>query len=171
MAVGGKKPWKNYIVVHLRPRGPNKHDEPIQELTKCWNQFGRPNLGHLYPMIFRKKIKPNWRQKCEAEVKNADVDAPGRYDDWRALHSVFVMGDIVAEAEQGFILPPPGQWGEWVQSNMGPVEERAKAGDEVMQALVAEVKNGLGKGAIVVGESRQWSFTPKRGGLPGPYQY
>jgi hypothetical protein len=43
-----------------------------------------------------------------------------------------------------------------VQSNMGYIEEKAKAGDEVMQALSAEVKNGLGKGPV--GESKRWSL-------------
>jgi hypothetical protein len=105
-----------------------------------------------------KKIKQKRLDEWEEVYKNPDVNVLGKLDDRRALHGVYVVEDISAQAKQGFMLPPPDQWGEWVQSNMGCIEERAKAGDEVMQALVAEVKNGLSKGSV--GESKRWGFTP-----------
>jgi hypothetical protein len=69
-------------------------------------------------------------------------------DDRRGLHHVLVMEDIAAGAEQECLLPPAGQDGLWVQSNMGMIEGRARAGDKSMQALVQEVRNGLGNGTV-----------------------
>lgn len=64
----------------------------------------------------------------------------GRLDDERALHNVFLMEDIVAGAEQGFVLPVAGKDGEWAERNMDAFEKRAGEGDESMEALVREYK-------------------------------
>lgn len=60
----------------------------------------------------------------------------GRLDDPLALHNVFLFEDIVAGAEQGFVLPQAGKDGEWAKENMGEFERRAGEGDESMQRLV-----------------------------------
>jgi hypothetical protein len=71
--------------------------------------------------------------------KNGD----GRLDDERALHNVFLMEDIVAGAEQGFVLPKAGDDGNWTKENMAEFERRAADGDESMRVLVGEVKAKL----------------------------
>lgn len=71
----------------------------------------------------------------------------GRLDDEKALHNCFIMEDIAAGAEQGFVLPVAGRDGAWIEENMGEFERRAEEGDESMRALIAEYKAGMGKGS------------------------
>lgn len=70
-------------------------------------------------------------------------EGEGRLDDARALHNVFLMEDIVAGAEQGFLLPVAGMDGEWARENMKAFEKRAGEGDESMKELVGEFKSKL----------------------------
>lgn len=67
----------------------------------------------------------------------------GRLDDERALHNVFLMEDVAAGAEQGFVLPVAGRDAEWAKENMGEFEKRAGDGDESMGLLVREFKAKL----------------------------
>ncbi|KAF2645963.1 hypothetical protein P280DRAFT_390252, partial [Massarina eburnea CBS 473.64] len=63
---------------------------------------------------------------------------PGWLSDARALDSVFIMGDMDAAAEQGFVVPQAGAEGdgEWVEGNMGAFRERVEAGDTGLVGLV-----------------------------------
>ena len=56
------------------------------------------------------------------------------------LDTVFIMGDIVAGFEQGFMLPEAGEDGKWIRTNLGEFERRAEKGDGVMRELVEEVR-------------------------------
>ncbi|KAF2631260.1 hypothetical protein BU25DRAFT_386290 [Macroventuria anomochaeta] len=95
-------------------------------------------LGHLRP-------RPNNAEKLSHIVKTITAiwNEHARPVDSRALHNVFLMEDIVAGAEQGFVLPVPGKDGEWVRENMGEFERRAGDGDESVRALVQEYKSKL----------------------------
>lgn len=70
-------------------------------------------------------------------------EGDGRLDDERALHNVFLFEDIVAGAEQGFVLPQAGKDGEWASENMHAFKRRAEDGDESMGALVKEYRSKL----------------------------
>lgn len=136
--VGGKKHMTNYIHAHLRPRGDReKLDLLVKEITKIWNKHARTKHYTLLP-----------KSKNAQRVERADEDAPGRLDDPRALHNIFIFEDIAAGAEQGFLLPVAGKDREWVQENMGAFGKRAAEGDESMVKLLDEVKGGLGKGEV-----------------------
>lgn len=52
----------------------------------------------------------------------------------------FVYGDIVAGFEYGFPIPEAGKDREWMRENLSAFEAKADEGDEVMQDLVAEIK-------------------------------
>ena len=79
----------------------------------------------------------------ETGVGCAPKSGEGRLDDERALHNVFLMGGIVAGAEQGFVLPVAGKDGEWVEANMKEFERRAADGDDSMRVLLQEYKSKL----------------------------
>jgi hypothetical protein len=116
----------------------------IEEITQAWNMHARPDYKDSLPLVGKLKRDEQGRwSEAEAEAK-----ATGRLDDRRGFHHVLIMEDIAAGAEQGFLLLPAGQVGAWVQSNMGIIEGRARAGDKSMQALVQEVRNGLGNGTV-----------------------
>lgn len=122
--VGGKRQDKqNYIVGHIRPR-PASARQKVQELVKgimaTWDEVVRPD----------------------------GTGASGRLDDERSLHNVFIMEDITAGAEQGFMLPVAGQDAGWVDENIAEFEKRAKEGDVSMQGLLQEIKIGIGKGPV-----------------------
>jgi hypothetical protein len=67
----------------------------------------------------------------------------GRLDDERTLHNVFLMEDIVAGMEQGFMLPKAGKDVEWARENMEEFARRAKDGDESMKKMMREYKAKL----------------------------
>lgn len=120
--VGGKPVWTNYVHAHLRPRGPDnraKLNTLVEEIMSIWDKQVRS--GHQ-----------GGKQQ-------------GRLDDAVGLHNVFIMEDIAAGAEQGFLLPIAGQDGKWVEQNMAHFEQRAQDGDQSMKALIDEVNVGLGK--------------------------
>jgi len=56
------------------------------------------------------------------------------------LDTVFVMGDIVAGIEQGFMLPEAGMDWKWAAENWDEFNRRAREGDEGMKRLVEECK-------------------------------
>lgn len=72
----------------------------------------------------------------------------GRLDDTLSLHNIFLMEDIAAGAEQGFILPVAGQDVQWAEQNMLEFERRAGLGDKSMGRLAQEVSMGLGKSKL-----------------------
>jgi phenylpyruvate tautomerase PptA (4-oxalocrotonate tautomerase family) len=131
--VGGAAAQPNYIIGHLRPRGPEngaKLATIVAELTRIWNAHVRlEGGGSVLDRIPGVGYTP----------KKGD----GRLDDVRALHGVFLMEDIAAGAEQGFALPVAGQDGAWVRENMAEFRRRAEDGDEGMRALIEEVKSKL----------------------------
>jgi hypothetical protein len=131
--VGGAAAQPNYIIGHLRPRGPEngaKLATIVAELTRIWNAHVRLEGGSsVLDRIPGVGYTP----------KKGD----GRLDDARALHGVFLMEDIAAGAEQGFALPVAGQDGTWVRENMAEFRRRAEDGDEGMRALIEEVKSKL----------------------------
>jgi hypothetical protein len=55
------------------------------------------------------------------------------------------MEDIVAGAEQGFLLPVAGGDAQWAAEHLAEFRRRADDGDESMQGLVREVEGGFGK--------------------------
>lgn len=66
-----------------------------------------------------------------------------------ALHNVFIMEDISAGYEQGFILPKGGEDAQWINEKKEEFKKRATAGDKDMVALVKEIERGLGSGPII----------------------
>ena len=119
ISVGGSQAWPNSLHVHLRPRGDRaKLNQLVVEMQRIWDDAVQEGSG--------------------------GDGTSGRLDDAQALHNIFIMEDIAAGAEQGFVLPVAGQEGAWVEENMGAFEKRAREGDESMAALVEEVKRGLG---------------------------
>ncbi|KAF2482911.1 hypothetical protein BDY17DRAFT_250560 [Neohortaea acidophila] len=69
------------------------------------------------------------------------------------LHSVTLMGGMVAGLEVGFVLPSAGGDVDWIRENMAAFRKRADEGDEDMKGLVADVEaRGLlvdeGKSAV-----------------------
>jgi hypothetical protein len=129
--VGGNQVRTNYIVGHLRPRGPeNRHKlaTVVTEITRIWNTHVRQESGVLDKL---------------PGVGYTPKQGDGRLDDARALHNVFLMEDIAAGAEQGFALPLAGQDGSWIQENMAEFRRRAEDGDESMKALIGEMKSKL----------------------------
>jgi hypothetical protein len=56
------------------------------------------------------------------------------------LDTIFIMGDIVAGYEQGFMLPEAGDDGKWIKENMGEFERRSKDGDVTMREMVEEIR-------------------------------
>lgn len=131
--VGGHAHRTNYILGHLRPRANNaaKQAHMVSALTSLWNEHARP-VADVLGQVGEKV-------GMGSKPKSGD----GRLDDERALHNVFLMEDIVAGAEQGFVLPVAGQDGEWANSNMSEFERRAADGDESMRGLVREYKAKL----------------------------
>ncbi|KAF1362865.1 hypothetical protein EJ07DRAFT_105836 [Lizonia empirigonia] len=121
--VGGALQCTNYILGHLRPRPNNAANRThvVATLTQIWNEHARPLESAL----------------------GSTAPGNGRLDDERALHNVFLIEDIVAGAEQGFMLPVAGQDAEWAKENMGEFERRAGEGDESMRVLVQEYKAKL----------------------------
>lgn len=108
------------MIGHLRPRG----------------QDNRPKLLALvarFTAVWNETLRP---------------EAPGRLDDGRALHNVFIMEDIVAGTEQGFVLPVAGNDAKWLEENRGEIERRAGEGDAAMKVLLEESKRGLGKSKL-----------------------
>ncbi|KAF2690471.1 hypothetical protein K458DRAFT_290325, partial [Lentithecium fluviatile CBS 122367] len=101
----------NYIHAHLRPRGPNTRPTLIS-ITQSLTQ------------IWNSLLQPT---------------KPGSLDDPRALHNVFLMEDIAAGAEQGFVLPLAGEDAQWAEENMQEFRRRAEDGEEGMRRLVEEV--------------------------------
>lgn len=120
----------NYIIAHIRPR-PNSDRERLDRLVEkimgLWNE-------HVWP----DDNSSLWKSKKKRSSPS------NRLDDNRALHNVFIMQDIDAGAEQGFILPVAGEDGQWVEKHMEEFKKRAQEGDTSMAALVEEVKRGLG---------------------------
>lgn len=148
MAVGGKRVWINYITGHLRQRPASpEHEAKLQALikgiTKAWNVSVRPALGF---QGHHAKLKDKYVKRDETAFGEADPEAVARLDEPRALHNVFIMEDIVAGMEQGFMLPRAGQDGLWVEENLAEIKRRAEEGDEAMRNLLLEYKGGLGKG-------------------------
>ncbi|OAL45295.1 hypothetical protein IQ07DRAFT_520375, partial [Pyrenochaeta sp. DS3sAY3a] len=123
--VGGKPVWTNYIIGHLRPRGAenrSKLNDLVGGITALWDDVVRG-------------------------VDARGDGRSGRLDDAKALHNCFIMEDIAAGAEQGFVLPVAGRDGAWIEENMGAFERRAGEGDESMRALIGEYESGLGRGS------------------------
>jgi hypothetical protein len=152
MYVGGKPHMTNYIIAHIRPRRPENKEKLntlVQEITKIWNKYARPVVKEPALALGG---PTGTHVKNEGRFESADLDAPGRLDDPRALHNCFVMEDIAAGAEQGFILPTAGQDGKWLEENMGAFQKRADEGDESMQGLLEEIQNGIGTGPVVKSE-------------------
>ena len=56
------------------------------------------------------------------------------------LDTIFIMGDIIAGYEQGFMLPEAGDDGRWIKENMEEFERRAKGGNVVMREMIEEIK-------------------------------
>ncbi|KAF2129455.1 hypothetical protein P153DRAFT_366848 [Dothidotthia symphoricarpi CBS 119687] len=143
--VGGRNVMTNYIIGHVRPRGPeNRHklDTLVQEIMRIWNEEARPLLEESSS---RREIEEANEDK--KRVAHGSKERLGRLDDERALHNVFIMEDIVAGAEQGFTLPLAGQDAKWIEENLAEFEQRAAAGDESMKALVSEIKDKRSKEA------------------------
>jgi hypothetical protein len=152
MYVGGKPHITNYIIAHIRPRRPENKEKLntlVQEITEIWNKYARP-------VVEEPALALGGPTRALAKHKelyeNADLNAPGRLDDPRALHNCFIMEDIAAGAEQGFILPTAGQDGKWLEDNMEAFRKRAAEGDESMQGLLEEVQNGVGTGPVAKSE-------------------
>lgn len=123
----------NSITAHIRPRNP-KNQETLDGLTNA--------LMRIWDETVRDPATP--KRPADTAV---DKHGPrGRLDDPFALHAVFILDDIAAGAEQGFVMPVAGNDQQWAREHMPEFEARAAAGDEAMEMFVKEVKDGLGKG-------------------------
>ena len=58
----------------------------------------------------------------------------------KELHGVFILGDIVAGWENGFMVPPAGGDVEWLKKNMPAFEKLASEGSEEWKGVVEEVR-------------------------------
>ncbi len=113
---GGQEANTNFIAAHVR-HGPSRPREKYDELCA--------------------KLKSAWDE--------AVVDVQGKTEsEEHKLHTIFIMGDIVAGWEQGFSIPEAGGDAAWLKENMEEFERRADAGDAAMRGLVEEVR-GRGK--------------------------
>lgn len=109
---GGKESRTNIIAAHVR-HGPSRPREKYDELCRL--------------------VKDAWDQVV--------VDPQGKTEaEENRLHTIFVLGDIVAGWERGFSIPGAGEDAEWLRGNMGEFERRAEGGDKVMGELVQEIK-------------------------------
>lgn len=61
-------------------------------------------------------------------------------DQKEKLDTIFIMGDIVAGFEQGFMLPEAGDDRKWIKENMEEFERRAQCGDVTMMEMVEEIR-------------------------------
>jgi hypothetical protein len=156
--VGGQQHETNYIIGHLRPR-PSKPANQLNiltaELTKIWNQVVRSGDNPLRgtptsPGTASNPELPGHFDPTSTlpSPSNRIKDVHGRLDDPLSIHNIFIMEDIAAGAEQGFILPIAGKDGEWAEENMPEFKARASAGDASMQALVLEYRQGFGKSQL-----------------------
>jgi phenylpyruvate tautomerase PptA (4-oxalocrotonate tautomerase family) len=134
--VGGSSHCTNYIIGHLRPRPNNdeKLTHVVKTISAIWNEHARPedNMNGVLGRFARK-----------AGVVYTPKRGDGRLDDERTLHNVFLMEDIVAGMEQGFMLPKAGKDVEWARENMEEFARRAKDGDESMKKMMREYKAKL----------------------------
>jgi hypothetical protein len=155
--VGGAQHETNYIIGHLRPRSSKPADQLnilTAELTKIWNQVVRSGDNPLRdtpksPGTTSNPEPPDhFDLTSERSSSSESMDLHGRLDDPLSLHNIFIMEDIAAGAEQGFILPIAGKDGEWAQENMKKFKARARAGDASMEALVSEHRQGFGKSKL-----------------------
>ncbi|KAJ4983163.1 cis-3-chloroacrylic acid [Stagonosporopsis vannaccii] len=126
--VGGLPAQTNYILGHLRPRPNNalKLRLVVESIMAIWEESVRGNSP-----------------RQAGEKVEAGPGGEGWLDDPLALHNVFLFEDLVAGAEQGFVLPQAGKDGEWARENMGEFERRAREGDKSMGRLVREYKEKL----------------------------
>ncbi|KAL8788031.1 MAG: hypothetical protein Q9195_007496 [Heterodermia aff. obscurata] len=56
------------------------------------------------------------------------------------LHTIFILGDIVAGYEHGMAIPPAGGDREWLRENIGVFRERARGEGEPFGGLVRELE-------------------------------
>lgn len=130
--VGGEQHQTNYIIGHLRPRPSKPRDTLntlVEGLTAVWNEVVRA-------------------RPLDASAQTTTATTSGRLDDARGLHNVFLMEDIAAGAEQGFVLPVAGRDAQWAEQNMREFERRAGLGDRSMGRLVGEVRMGFGRSKL-----------------------
>lgn len=121
--VGGHAHATNFIHAHLRPRGPAnapKLRALVETIMKLWDAHVVPSNGD------------------DDTVTHSRV-TEGRLDDARALHNVFVFEDLIAGAEQGFVLPQAGRDEEWMRGNMAAFEKRKGDGDQSIKRLMEEM--------------------------------
>lgn len=81
-----------------------------------------------------------WTDNISDDVNKKEDWQQGRLDDDEALHNIFVMEDIIAGAEQGFMLPVAGQDGNWLREHEEKFMKRAESGDESMKRLLGEME-------------------------------
>jgi phenylpyruvate tautomerase PptA (4-oxalocrotonate tautomerase family) len=114
--VGGRARTPTHILAHVRT-GPSRKTSEFEALCKdvsaAWDEIVKP-----LPKVRR--------------------SAP---DEDRSLYSVFILGDIAAGMEAGFVIPQAGKDGEWLAENMGAFKARAEAGEEEFVELVKEVED------------------------------
>ncbi|EON60946.1 hypothetical protein W97_00156 [Coniosporium apollinis CBS 100218] len=118
--VGGKESPTNSIAAHVR-HGPSRPRSKYDELCA--------------------QIHSAWDEIV--------VDVQGKAaSEEHKLHTIFVMGDIVAAWEQGFNIPEAGGDAAWIKENMREFERRAGQGDGAMRDLVEEVRARGGEWGI-----------------------
>ncbi|KAF2813038.1 uncharacterized protein BDZ99DRAFT_473764 [Mytilinidion resinicola] len=120
--VGGERVGINYIHAHIRPRK-TPADSEVRELYNS--------------LIIQ--IAAIWQDILgySAYRETGSLETPMN------PHSVFVLDDIAAGYEQGFLLPEAGGDKRWIEENMREFERRANAEapceDHDMQRLVKEI--------------------------------
>ena len=65
------------------------------------------------------------------------------------LHTIFILGDIVAGYEYGMAIPPAGQDREWLRENMEVFRQRARDEGEPFVGLMRELGERVDLGAIL----------------------
>jgi len=113
--IAGRARVPSHILAHVRT-GPSRKTSEFnalcKDVTAAWDEIVKP-----LPKVKR--------------------SAP---DEDRGLYSVFVLGDIAAGMEAGFVVPEAGKDGEWLAENMGAFKARAEAGEEEFVELVKEIE-------------------------------
>ncbi|TKA77197.1 hypothetical protein B0A49_01842 [Cryomyces minteri] len=113
--VGGKRRQTNRILAHVR-HGPSRTQDDYADLcskiTKVWD--------------------------ATVPLPRHPFNATGRVD--VELRAIFVLGDIVAGMEAGFVLPEAGKDVQWFKENMVAFKKKAEDGDDEFQDMVAEIE-------------------------------
>ncbi|KAL9113838.1 MAG: hypothetical protein Q9227_001972 [Pyrenula ochraceoflavens] len=154
-----------YEVEHICNLSPTQQDDIAKAITEIHSRkfttasfFVRVKFMNVDQQVTYVAGKRKPFNRIVAHVRHGPSRTKEDYDDiskqltvaWKSivgsdgdhyLHAVFVMGDLNAMYEEGFILPPAGQDRQWLKVHLKDFQKRAAEGDEEFQNLIQELKN------------------------------